>query len=78
MLVHFAFVEDEAKTHWNIYLIKNTPGVKKERPRIKTGLAEKDVKSNGWPVPPGFDRFKVFVMMNSLQNIVISGVLKAS
>ena len=42
-------------------------------PRTKTGLAEKDVKSNGWPMPPGFDRFEVLVMMNSLQNIVISG-----
>ena len=31
----------------NISLIKNTPGVKKEQPRTKTGLAEKDVKSNG-------------------------------
>ena len=35
-------------------------GVKKERPRTKTGLAEKDVKSNGWPMPPGFDRFESF------------------
>ena len=41
-------------------LIKNTPGVKKEWPRIKTGLAEKDVKSNGRPMPPGFDRFESF------------------
>ena len=24
-------------------------------------------------MPPGFDRFESFVMMNSLQNIVISG-----
>ena len=36
---------------------KNTPGLKKRRPRTKTGLAEKDVTSNGWPMPPGFDRF---------------------
>ena len=42
---------------------------KKELPRTKTGLAEKDVKWNGWPMPP---RFKS--MMNSLQNIVISDV----
>ena len=35
------------------YLIKNTPGVKKGRPRTKTGLAEKDVKSNGQLMPPG-------------------------
>ena len=43
-----------------IYLIKNTPDVKKEWPRTKTGLVEKDVKSNGWPMPPGFDRFESF------------------
>ena len=55
-----------------IYLIKNTPGVKKERPRTKTGLA---VKWNGRSMPPGFDRLKVLVMMNSLQNIAISGVM---
>ena len=57
-----------------MYLIKKHPrtGVKKEQPRIKTGLAEKDVKSNGWPMPPDFDRFEILVMMNSLQNIVIS------
>ena len=27
---------------------------------LKTGLAEKDVKSNGQPMPPGSDRFKSF------------------
>ena len=32
--------------------------LKKERPR--TRLAEKDVKSNGRPIPPGFDRFESF------------------
>ena len=32
----------------------------KGRPRTKIGLAEKDVKSNGWPMPPGFDRFESF------------------
>ena len=41
-------------------LIKNTLGIKKEWPRTKTGLAEKDVKSNEWPMPPGFDRFENF------------------
>ena len=41
-------------------LIKNTPGVKKGRPRTKTGLAEKDVKSNGRPMPLGFDRLESF------------------
>ena len=39
---------------------QNTPGVKKQWPRTKTGLAEKEVKSNGRPRPPGFDRFKSF------------------
>ena len=29
-----------------------------ERPRAKTGLA--DVKSNGQPMPPDFDRFESF------------------
>ena len=43
-----------------IYLIKNTPGVKEEWPRTKTGPTEKDVKSNGWSMPPGFDRFESF------------------
>ena len=47
-------------TQGNIYLTKNTPGVKKERPRTKTGLAEKDVKLNGEPMPPGFDSFENF------------------
>ena len=36
------------------------PRYKKERPRAKTGLAEKDVKSNGQPMPPGFDKFENF------------------
>ena len=44
----------------NSYLIKNTPGVKKDWSRTKTGLAEKDVKSNGEPMPPDFDRFGSF------------------
>ena len=41
-------------------LIKNTPGVKKGQPRTESGLAEKDVKSNGRPIPPGFDRLESF------------------
>ena len=36
----------------------NTPGIKKEQPITKTDLAKKDVKSYGWPRPPGFDRFE--------------------
>ena len=50
-----------------------TPFVKREWPRTKTALSEKDVKSNGRPRPPGFDKFESFVMMTSLQNIIISG-----
>ena len=42
------------------YLIKNTPGVKKEGPRTKTGLAEKDLKSNGQTMAPSFDQFESF------------------
>ena len=33
---------------------------KKEWPRTKTDLAEKDVKSNGQPMPPSFDSFESF------------------
>ena len=36
------------------------PGVKKERPRTKIGLAEQDVKLNGQPVHLGFDTFESF------------------
>ena len=36
------------------------PRCKKEWPRTKTGLADKDVKSNVWSMPPGFDRFESF------------------
>ena len=43
------------------------------QPRTKTDLAEKDVKSNGQPRPPGFNSLKVLVMMTSVQNIVILG-----
>ena len=43
------------------YLIKNIPcRYKKRWSRTKTGLAKKDVKSNRWPMPPGFDRFESF------------------
>ena len=52
---------------------QNTPGVKKEQPRTKTGLAEKDVKSNAWPMPSGFDRFESFGHDELTANIVISG-----
>ena len=36
------------------------PKHKKEWPRAKTGLAEKDVKSNRQPRPPSFDKFESF------------------
>ena len=42
------------------YLTKNTQGVKQGWPRTKTGFVEKDVKSNGRPMPPSFDRFESF------------------
>ena len=41
-------------------LIKNTQGVKKGWPRTKAGLAEKDEKSNGRPMPPGYDWLESF------------------
>ena len=34
--------------------------MKKGWPRTKAGLAEKDVKSNWWQMPPSFDRFESF------------------
>ena len=33
------------------------PRCNKGRPRTKIGHAEKDVKSNGQPMPPGFESF---------------------
>ena len=33
---------------------------KKKQLRTKTSFAEKDVKSNGQPILPGFDRFESF------------------
>ena len=36
------------------------PRCKKRWPRTKTDFAEKDVKSNGQPIPSGFDRFESF------------------
>ena len=60
-----------------IYITKNTPGVKNEQPRTKTGLAEKDVKSNGRPRPPGFDRFESFGHEDLTAKLLFK-VLKAS
>ena len=42
-------------------------------PRTKTGLAEKDVKSNGRPMPPGFDRLESFGHDELTAKHVISG-----
>ena len=53
-------------------LIKNTPGVKRSSQELKKALL-KGVKSNGWSMPPGFDRFQTLVMMNSLQNTATLG-----
>ena len=39
---------------------RNHSRYKKELPRTKTDLAEKQVKSNGRPMPPGFDRLESF------------------
>ena len=36
------------------------PRCKKVAAKNYTGLAEKDVKSNGRPMPPGFDRLESF------------------
>ena len=49
------------------------PRCKKGWPRTKIDLAEKDVKSNGLPMPPGFDRFENFDHDNLTANIVIAG-----
>ena len=43
-----------------LYLIKNTPGVKKGGQELKIGLVEKDVKSNGQPMPSGCNRLESF------------------
>ena len=51
-------------------------GVKKERPRTKTDLAEKDMKSNWRPMPPGFDTFESFGH-DELKTLLFQ-VLKAS
>ena len=40
-------------------LIKNTPGEKRGGQELKQALL-KDMKSNGRPMPPGFDRLKSF------------------
>ena len=57
----------------NIYLIKNTPGVKKGRPRTKQALLKKMWNQMGGQCLLVFIGLKVLVMMNSLHNIVVSG-----
>ena len=54
-----------------IYYIYITTGVKKDRPRTKVGLAEKDVKSNGGQGLLVLIGLKVLVMKTSLQNNII-------
>ena len=44
----------------NIISNQKHPRCKKGWPRTKIGLAEKDVKSNGRSMPPGFDRLESF------------------
>ena len=51
---------------------------KKEQPRTKTGLAGKDVKLNGWPRLPSFDRLESFGHDDLTANILLFQVLKAS
>ena len=61
----------DQKKKWN--LIKNTPGVKKGRPRTKQALLKKMWNQMGGQCLLVLIGLKVLVMMNSLQNIVISG-----
>ena len=49
------------------------PRYKKGLPRTKTSLAEKDVRSTGRPMPPGFDRFESFGHNELTAKLVISG-----
>ena len=46
----------------NLFIISNQKHhrCKKGQPRTKTGLAKKDVKSNGRLMPPGFDKLESF------------------
>ena len=41
------------------YLNKKTSSIKKEWPSIKKALLQ-NIKSNGWPRPPAFGRYKSF------------------
>ena len=56
-----------------IYLIKNTPGAKKGRPRTKQALLKKMWNQMGGQCLLVLIGLKVLVMMNSLHNSVISG-----
>ena len=57
----------------SIYLIKNTPDIKKGRLRTKQALLKKMWNQKGGECLLVLIGLKVLVMMNSLQNIVISG-----
>ena len=52
---------------------ESTPGVKKEWPRAKKGLVEKDMKSKWAAKASCLIGLKFLTIMTSLQNIVISG-----
>ena len=52
--------------------------IKKEWPRTKTGLVEKDVKSNGQPMPLGFDRVESFGHDELTARTLLFQVLKTS
>ena len=56
------FMPDYSSTFSNVFLISNQkhPRCEKGQPRTKTGLAEKDVKSNGRPMSPGFNMLESF------------------
>ena len=60
--MHVSVCHTRMKIH-NVAISKSNqkyPSCKKEWPRPTTGLAEKDVKSNGRPMPPDFDSFERF------------------
>ena len=51
---------------------------KKGWPRTKTGLVEKDVKSNGQPMPLAFDRLESFAHDELTARTLLFQVLKTS
>ena len=57
---------------------QNHPRCKKGVAKNYTGVAEKDVKSNGQPMPPGFDRLESFGHDELTAKALLFQVLKAS